>query len=179
MKKMTNYFFVFLSFIRLIKLLINCYCCYLIEFNVITRYMNLKHEEDFLLVPTPSEASLDPSPSVLQVERGLTCLATVTAPPTHPPTHHLNGDACLLNCWMFLLSRTTAATNMNDVSSRSHAIFTIAFTQVSSLSLQSTNDDLYSASSSEWYFHFSIRSWELHNNNNNNQVKSISVNGWM
>src|SRR6218665_521969 len=82
MKKMTNYFYVFLSFIRLIKLLNNCYSCYLIEFNVITRYMNLKHEEDFLLVPTPSEASLDPSPSVLQVERGLTCLATVTAPPT-------------------------------------------------------------------------------------------------
>lgn len=27
-------------------------------------------------------------------------------------------------------NRTTAATNMNDYSSRSHAIFTIAFTQV-------------------------------------------------
>ena len=29
------------------------------------------------------------------------------------------------------VNRTTAATNMNDVSSRSHAIFTIVFTQVS------------------------------------------------
>lgn len=30
----------------------------------------------------------------------------------------------------FLYCRTVASTNMNDVSSRSHAIFTILFTQV-------------------------------------------------
>lgn len=29
------------------------------------------------------------------------------------------------------INRTTASTSMNDVSSRSHAIFTITFTQVS------------------------------------------------
>lgn len=34
------------------------------------------------------------------------------------------------------LNRTTAATNMNDVSSRSHAIFTIKFAQVSSNSFK-------------------------------------------
>ena len=31
------------------------------------------------------------------------------------------------------INRTTAATGMNDVSSRSHAIFTIKFTQVSAV----------------------------------------------
>ena len=41
-----------------------------------------------------------------------------------------------LLCWPWWYFRTTACTNMNDVSSRSHAIFTIMFTQVSrSLSL--------------------------------------------
>ena len=35
--------------------------------------------------------------------------------------------------WLICVFRTTASTNMNDVSSRSHAIFTIVFTQVISL----------------------------------------------
>ena len=36
----------------------------------------------------------------------------------------------------YCLCRTTAATNMNDCSSRSHAIFTISFTQVLFISFQ-------------------------------------------
>lgn len=42
------------------------------------------------------------------------------------------------------INRTTASTGMNDVSSRSHAIFTINFTQVRNYSLTSGRKDLFS-----------------------------------
>jgi len=38
-------------------------------------------------------------------------------------THYFLTMACVLTC------RTVAATNMNETSSRSHAVFTIVFTQ--------------------------------------------------
>ena len=45
----------------------------------------------------------------------------------------LNVLMVLIQILLFQYFRTVASTNMNDVSSRSHAIFTILFTQVSFL----------------------------------------------
>ena len=46
------------------------------------------------------------------------------APAAHTPDHGTLGDSV----WL-LFPRTVAATNMNETSSRSHAVFNIIFTQ--------------------------------------------------
>lgn len=53
----------------------------------------------------------------------------VAALPHHCPHHHRSGTPCRVRCLLSSPHSTVAATNMNETSSRSHAVFNIIFTQ--------------------------------------------------